>query len=276
MNIEESLSRLHEEFAPFNRIGVAFSGGVDSSVLLKAAAHFLGEENVIAFLGVSESLARRERDIAIKVAHDIGVELVEIYTDEMSNPNYLSNDGRRCYFCKEALFSAISSFDYSQYKLDALAYGENAEDSLKLDRPGQRAAVDFGVIKPLSAAGLDKDAVRTLARYFSLSIADKPASPCLASRIKPFTAVTKLALSQVEILEDFLLQLGFRDVRARYLEDSLLIEVSIDEQDLLALTSVRDSIQLFGSQNNLPKIDFSNSPLRSGSFSAEYLESVHV
>jgi uncharacterized protein len=276
VNVEESLSRLHEEFAPFNRIGVAFSGGVDSSVLLKTAAHFLGEENVIAFLGVSESLARREREIAIKVAHDIGVELVEIYTDEMSNPNYLSNDGRRCYFCKQALFSAISSFDYSQYRLDAIAYGENVDDSKKVDRPGQRAAVEFGVIKPLSTAGLNKSDVRLLAHFFSLSVADKPASPCLSSRIKPFTAVSRLALSQVEILEDFLLQLGFKDVRARYLGESLLIEVPENEQELLSRNLIRESILLFGAQKNLPAINFSDFPLRSGSFSAEYLESVHV
>ncbi|MGI9132074.1 MAG: asparagine synthase-related protein [Candidatus Nanopelagicaceae bacterium] len=276
MIAQESLLRLEKEFTPFKRIGVAFSGGVDSAVLLKSAAHFLGTSNVIAFLGVSDSLAQREREIAIKVAREIGVELVEISTDEMSNPNYLANNGQRCYFCKESLFSAIASFDYSQFRLDAIAYGENFDDSRKLDRPGQRAALEFGVIKPLSSAGLSKNDVRLLAHHFSLSVAEKPASPCLASRIKPFTQVTKLALSQVEALEDFLLQLGFHDVRARYLENSLLIEVTEEEQNLLSQISTRESIQLFGTQHDLPTIEFSTSPLRSGSFSAEYLESAHV
>lgn len=276
MNLEESLLRLEKELLPYTRIGVAFSGGVDSAVLLKAAANFLGAENVIAFLGVSESLAAREREIAQSIAQEIGVQLIEIFTNEMSNPNYLSNDGRRCYFCKEALFSAIANFDYSQFQLDAIGYGENHDDSLKLDRPGQRAAVEFGVIKPLSSAGLTKNDVRQLAHHFALSVADKPASPCLASRIKPFTQVTRLALSQVEILEDFLLTLGFHDVRARYLGDSLLIEVPENEQALLSDSQIQNSIELFGEQHLLPVIEFSRTPLRSGSFSAEYLESSYV
>jgi len=276
MKPEQSLFLLKQQLQSYERIGVAFSGGVDSAVLLKSAAHILGENNVVAFLGVSDSLARREKEIALRIAQDIGVRLVEIETQEMSNPEYLANNNQRCYFCKEALFTAISKFDFSGFGVDVVAYGENADDSKKSDRPGQRAAVEFGVIKPLSSAGLLKQDVRELAHFFGLSVADKPATPCLASRIKPFTQVTKMALTQVEILEDFLLELGFTDVRARYLSDSLLIEVPGNELNKLFSFDVQQSVTSFGKEKGLPKIEFSNNPLRSGSFSAQHLESQHV
>ena len=276
MTPEQSLHLLKQQLQGYKSIGVAFSGGVDSAVLLKSAAHILGEKHVVAFLGVSDSLASREKEIAVKLAQDIGVQFVEISTREMENPAYLANDNQRCYFCKEALFSAISNFDFSKYGLDVIAYGENADDSKKRDRPGQRAAAEFGVIKPLSTAGLGKQDVRDLAHFFGLSVAMKPATPCLASRIKPFTQVTKLALTHVEVLEDFLFTLGFTDVRARFLGDSLLIEVPENELGKLFSTEITASIISFGENKDLPKIEFSKLPLRSGSFSAQQLESQHV
>jgi uncharacterized protein len=276
MNAAESLRALKDELQPYTRIGVAFSGGVDSATLLGAAAQILGKDNVIAFLGVSESLARREKEIALSVARDLGVQLVEIETKEFLNPQYLANDGQRCYFCKESLFTAIHEYDFAAFDLDALAYGENADDSIRKDRPGQRAAGEFGVIRPLSAAQMSKSDVRELARHLDIAVAEKPASPCLASRIKPFTQVTRLALKQVEVVEDFLLNKGFTDVRARYLGDSLMVEVPSTEQVLLsndALRSELDSLRLI---NQLPLIEFSEKPLASGSFSHKYLESAHV
>jgi len=276
MKSAESLLKLESELKPYRRIGVAFSGGVDSATLLGAASQILGKENVIAFLGVSDSLARREKEIALQVAQDIGVRLVEIETKEFLNPQYLANDGQRCYFCKESLFTAIREFNFDQFDLDALAYGENSDDSVRKDRPGQRAAGEFGVIRPLSDAGLGKSDVRELARYLKLSVAEKPASPCLASRIKPFTQVTRLALQQVEAVEDFLIGKGFTDVRARYLGDSLLIEVPDSEQIMLADASLQGELKLLQMQHQLPVIKISEKPLSSGSFSHKYLESAHV
>jgi len=276
MNSAESLLKLESELKPYTRIGVAFSGGVDSATLVGAAAQILGKENVVAFLGVSDSLARREREIALKVAQDIGVRLVEIETKEFLNPQYLANDGQRCYFCKESLFAAIHEFNFDEFNLDALAYGENSDDSVRTDRPGQRAAGEFGVIRPLSAAGMSKSDVRELARYLNISVAEKPASPCLASRIKPFTQVTRLALKQVEAVEEFLLDRGFTDVRARYLGDSLMVEVPSSEQILLANEGLRSELNSLRLENELPAIEFSDKPLASGSFSHKYLESAHV
>jgi uncharacterized protein len=271
-----ALNSLEESLRPFKRIGVAFSGGVDSATLLAASARILGGENVIAFIGVSASLARRELLGAQNFASALGVKLVEISTDEFNNPDYLANRGDRCFFCKDSLFRAIADFDFTHYHLDAIAYGENADDSLRKDRPGQRAASQWGAIKPLSEAGLTKEDVRLLARELNLSVADKPASPCLSSRIKPFIEVTPGVLAQIEIVEDFLIALGFSDMRARYLGTAIRIEVPEENLTLLHSVEVQNVLKVFEIENGLPSIESSHSPLSSGSFSASTLESIHV
>jgi uncharacterized protein len=122
VNSKTALNSLEESLKPFKRIGVAFSGGVDSATLLAAAAKILGRENVIAFIGVSSSLARRELLGAQNFASALGVKLVQIATDEFNNPDYLANRGDRCFFCKDSLFRAIADFDFTHYRLDAIAY----------------------------------------------------------------------------------------------------------------------------------------------------------
>jgi uncharacterized protein len=271
-----ALNSLEGSLRPFKRIGVAFSGGVDSATLLAAAAKILGRENVIAFIGVSASLARRELVGARNFASAQGVKLVEISTDEFSNPDYLANRGDRCFFCKDSLFRAIADFDFTHYRLDAIAYGENADDSLRKDRPGQKAASQWGAIKPLSEAGLTKADVRELARELNLSVADKPASPCLSSRIKPFIEVTSGVLAQVERVEDLLIALGFSDMRARYLGTAIRIEVPEENLDLLHSIEIQNLLKAFEIENGLPPIESSHTPLSSGSFSASALESIHV
>jgi len=271
-----ALDSLRKVLAPYQRIGVAYSGGVDSATLLAASAKILGANQVIAFLGVSSSLAGRERIGAHRVAEELGVRLIEIPTDEMSNPDYLANNGNRCYFCKDALFSAINAFDFTEFNIEAIAYGENADDSLRSDRPGQLAAQQWGAIKPLSEAGLTKSKVRELARELNLSVAEKPASPCLASRIKPFTPVSTLALAQVELVEDFLLQNGFNDIRARFLGDHISLEAPAEEMSLLHSENLQRKVRGFELLHQLPPIQFSTAPLVSGSFSRLNLESTHV
>ena len=176
--------------AGVRRLGVAFSGGVDSSVLLALAARTLGRDNVVAVLGVSPSLAAAERTGAHEVAALIGVSVVEIETREGERAAYVANGPDRCFHCKDELFSRIDSEVLRAHRLDAVAYGENADDVRRPDRPGSRAATDHAVLRPLADAGLNKADVRGIARALGLPVADKPAAPCLASRIPHFEPVT--------------------------------------------------------------------------------------
>lgn len=216
---------LRAAFAGVRRLGVAFSGGVDSSVLLAAAARTLGADRVVAVLGVSPSLAADERAAAHDVARFVGVPLVEVETYEGDRPEYRANGVDRCFHCKDELFARIGDDVAAAHRLDAVAYGENADDTRRPDRPGSRAATNHRVLRPLSDAGLDKAAVRELARAWSLPSADKPAAPCLASRIPHHSEVTPEKLAQVETAEAALRGLGFADLRVRHHGDIARIEL---------------------------------------------------
>ena len=207
------------------RLGVAFSGGVDSSLLLALAARVLGVDSVIAILGVSPSLAAEERRVAHDVARQVGVRLVEVMTYEGDRPEYQANGPDRCFHCKEELFSRIDEGIADRYGLDAIAYGENADDARRPDRPGARAAANHNVLRPLADAGMTKLAVRTLARELGMQVADKPAAPCLASRIPHHQSVTPAKLSQIERAESALRQLGFVELRVRHHDDVARIEL---------------------------------------------------
>ncbi|MGS0685418.1 ATP-dependent sacrificial sulfur transferase LarE [Nakamurella sp. GG22] len=225
----DALTRVAGLLAGIDRLGVAFSGGVDSSVLLALSVRALGAERVVAILGVSPSLAAEERAGAHRVAASIGAELVEVVTHEGDRPEYRANGPDRCFHCKDELFTRIDDHVASRYGLDAVAYGENADDAVRPDRPGSRAAADHRVLRPLAEAGLTKAAVRGIARAWSLPSADKPAAPCLASRIPHFQSVTPEKLSQIEQVEAALHRLGFGDLRVRHHGEIARIELAGDE-----------------------------------------------
>jgi uncharacterized protein len=210
-------------------LGVAFSGGVDSSVLLALAVRALGADRVVAVLGVSPSLAADEREGAHRVAAHIGARLVETATAEGDLPAYRANGPDRCFHCKDELFTRISDGVAAQHGLAAVAYGENADDVRRLDRPGARAATRHRVLRPLAEAGLDKAAVRAVARALDLPCADKPAAPCLASRIPHFQEVTPEKLAQVEHAEHALRRLGFSDCRVRHHGEVARVELPVAE-----------------------------------------------
>ncbi len=210
---------------PHGRLGVAFSGGVDSSTLLALAAEALGTTRVVAVLGVSPSLATDERAAAHDVARFVGVPVVEIETHEGDRPEYRANGPDRCFFCKDELFRTIDDELVTRLGLDAVAYGENADDARRPDRPGAQAATDHAVLRPLADAGLDKAAVRRIARARALPCADKPAAPCLASRIPHFEEVTPEKLAQVDAAESALRALGLGDLRVRHHGEIARLEV---------------------------------------------------
>ncbi len=206
-------------------LGVAFSGGVDSSVLVALAVRALGAARLVAVLGISPSLAADERRAAHDVAAFIGVRVVEVVTHEGDRPEYRRNGPDRCFHCKDELFTRISDQVVAEHGLVAVAYGENADDAKRPDRPGSRAATEHRVLRPLAEAGLDKAAVRRLARALGLPSADKPAAPCLASRIPHFSEVDPAKLQQIDTAESGLRRLGFDDVRVRHHGDVARLEL---------------------------------------------------
>jgi uncharacterized protein len=210
-----------------DRLGVAFSGGVDSSVLLALAARALGPTRTLAILGVSPSLASDERTAAHQVSASIGVPLIELETHEGDNAEYRANGPDRCFHCKDELFTRISDEVADRYSLSAIAYGENADDARRPDRPGSQAATNHRVLRPLADAGLDKAAVREVARALGLASADKPAAPCLASRIPHFQEVTPEKLRQIDKAESAVRALGFSDARVRHHGEVARLELPV-------------------------------------------------
>lgn len=210
-------------------LGVAYSGGVDSATLLALAVRALGSENVVAILGISPSLATDEREAAHRTAEVIGARVVEIETHEGENAAYRANGPDRCFHCKDELFARISDELVAELGLAAVAYGENADDAKRPDRPGAQAATNHRVLRPMAEAGMTKALVRDVARAFALPVADKPAAPCLASRIPHFEEVTPEKLRQVNDAEAGLRRLGFSDSRVRHHGDVARIELLPEE-----------------------------------------------
>lgn len=224
------------------RLGVAYSGGVDSATLLAVAVRALGPDRVVALMGVSPSLAADEADLARAIAAEAGARLVEFPTHEGDNPLYRANGADRCFHCKDELFTRIGDDVASAEGLTHVAYGENADDARRIDRPGSRAATEHEVLRPLADAGLTKGRVRALAHALGVRSADKPAAPCLASRIPHGQEVTPEKLQQVEAAERALRAVGIADSRVRHHGDIARIEVAPTDLATLIADGVRDEV----------------------------------
>jgi uncharacterized protein len=240
---QAGVDRVAGLLAGVGRLGVAYSGGVDSATLLALAVRALGADRVLGIIGVSPSLADDERAAAHAVARAIGTPVVEVETREGERAAYQANGPDRCYHCKDELFTRIADEVLTAHGLDAIAYGENADDMLRPDRPGARAAVEHGVLRPLADAGLDKAAVRRVARVLDLPCADKPAAPCLASRIPHHNPVTPEKLAQVEAAERALRGLGFLDCRVRHHGEVARVELRADDLVRAVAEPLRAEVQ---------------------------------
>ena len=221
-SLETKLNDFRERIKDLESCVVAFSGGVDSTLVLKVANDML-PDRVLAITALSESLPSGELEEAGELARTIGAQHLVIRTFETRDGNYLANSANRCYFCKTEMYARIGDLARSK-GFDCVLDGLNRDD-LNDRRPGRAAAIEHGVISPLVDAGLTKTEVRELSRQFGLPTWDKPALACLSSRIPHGTPITLQSLSQVDRAETFLRKLGVGQVRVRHHGQTARIEV---------------------------------------------------
>lgn len=234
---------LLERLASLGRVAVAFSGGVDSAVAAKAAQLACGDR-AVAVTASSSSLATGEVEQARELAELIGIRHQVIYTREFANPDYVKNAPDRCYFCKTELYSRlVDALPASGIEFDVIINGANLDDRGD-HRPGMKAAAEHQVLSPLLECGLTKHDVRELARYWNLPVWDRPASPCLSSRIAYGVEATPERVQRVDAAEAHIKQLlGLRELRVRHeAADLARIEVPLNDLPRLLEPATRSSI----------------------------------
>jgi uncharacterized protein len=222
MTLDEKFNKLKDSLRQMDRVIIAFSGGVDSAFLLKAASLSV-PGTVLAVTGLSESLPEEEASFAGKIAGSLNISHRTIITEELKDRNYADNPPDRCYYCKKELFSKlreIAEHENFTYILDVT----NADDAADW-RPGKRAAKEEGVYSPLLDAGLGKNEIRELSRSLGLPTWDKPATPCLSSRFPYGQKITAEALDRINKAESFIRSLGVKELRVRNHSETARIEV---------------------------------------------------
>jgi uncharacterized protein len=255
------LDRLRETLRSFGSALVAFSGGVDSTFILRVAHEELGAR-VVALTAISASLAPEEKREAEVLARDIGVRHLSVDSAEVEDPRYQANPSNRCYFCKTELYELCSEHQRA-LGLAVVVDGFNADD-LRDHRPGQAAAREHAVRSPLAEVGLTKDEIRALSRALGLPTWDKPQMPCLASRIPYGTAVTPERLEQIGSAESSLRAMGLRSFRVRYHGEVARLEVAAEELDRFSDPDFRARVNAALRARGFAYVALDLEPFRSG------------
>ncbi len=240
MNLQDKYNSLKQILKGLGKVAIAYSGGVDSTFLLKVAVDTLSKENVLACISAGVVEPKHVLKRAKKIAKDFGVRLQTIDADELKDPNFVANKADRCFHCKSHLCQELLDIA-NRNGLKHVVFGTNSDD-LDDFRPGNRAMKVFGVRSPLAEAGLTKKDIRTLSKKLGLETADVPASPCLASRISYGLEITQQRLRQIEDAEDFLRPLGLVEFRVRHHDTVARIEVHPEDMEKITKEPNRSKI----------------------------------
>lgn len=259
------LQALEAQLRQLGNVMVAYSGGVDSAFLAATAHRVLGN-CMLAVLADSPSLARRDMEQAGVFAKSIDMPLRVILTEELDKPEYQRNDANRCFHCKTELFDGMKALG-AELGYKNIAYGMNADDTRDF-RPGQRAAQEHEVLAPLADAGLTKVEVRALAKAAGYPLWDRPAAPCLSSRVEYGRTVTREVLSQVEQAEESMRQLGFREFRVRHHGELARVEIARAEMPKALSMETLDAITAALRGAGFQYITLDCAGFRSGSLNA--------
>src|SRR5688572_2633508 len=236
--LQTKFESLKEIIAGFERVLVAFSGGVDSTLVAQVAVNVLGHDNVLAAIAISPSLGQDEQRDALRILGEVGISHLKVETNEVADERYAANPINRCYFCKEHVYAALTDLA-RKHGFETVVDGFNAEDTSDF-RPGRKAGRELGVRSPLCEVGLSKDEIRELARHLGLSNWDKPQMACLSSRVEYGITITPGILSQVDRAEMALRRLGFADLRVRHHDK--LARVEVERQMIPRALAQRDEI----------------------------------
>jgi len=259
------LRALEDRLFGLDNLMVAYSGGVDSAFLAATAHRVLGAR-MLAVLADSPSLARRDMEQARAFAESICMPLRVVHTEELDRPEYARNNGDRCFHCKDELFRVMESLG-AQLGFTSTAYGMNADDTRDF-RPGQRAARNHAVLAPLAEAMLTKSEIRSLAHAAGYTLWDRPAAPCLSSRVEYGRTVTREVLGQIEAAEESLRRLGFREMRVRHHGKVARVEIARNELPRALSMEMLDAIDAALHQAGFQYVAIDCAGFRSGSLNA--------